>query len=88
MIDLELACAVDPAGKCFDLEGPASGVPVAPQHVAQGEPYASNGVWWDSPIEGMGRIFWTAQNHVTEMPPSAGTRCWSATLRHHRDTHL
>lgn len=57
MIDLELACAVAPTAGCFDLSGPSSGVPVAPEHVRQGEPYASNGVWWNSPIEGMARMF-------------------------------
>lgn len=57
VVDLELACEVDPARPCFDFYGPVSGVPIAEQHVQVGGDYAVNGVWWDSPIAGLAQVF-------------------------------
>lgn len=61
VVDLELAHEVDPTGPCFDFYGPGTGIPVAEQHRALDrvafEVYVENGVWWDSPAEGLGRIF-------------------------------
>lgn len=59
VIDVELGCEVDPTGPCFDLRGPASGVPVADQHIAVG---LEEGIWWDASPTGtslitMGKLF-------------------------------
>jgi serine/threonine protein kinase len=43
-IDFELAARVDPRSGCFDLEGPASGVPVPAEHADGG---LKTGVWWN-----------------------------------------
>ncbi len=43
-VDFELAARVDPAGGCFDLLGPESGVPVPREHAENG---ISGGVWWN-----------------------------------------
>lgn len=44
-IDFDLSTEVDPAQTCYDLYGPASGVPVPPIHLHFG---LAEGVWWDS----------------------------------------
>lgn len=43
-VDFELATRVDPTGGCFDLLGPASGVPVPDEHI---EINMTDGVWWN-----------------------------------------
>jgi hypothetical protein len=57
VIDLELACEVDPESPCYDLYGPSDTVPVPEQHVVVGGGYEVHGVWWDSPMDGLHRIF-------------------------------
>lgn len=55
VIDPEHALEVDPRGPCFDICGPKSRVPVAPDHVAQPGPISTTGVWWDADL-GQGTI--------------------------------
>jgi hypothetical protein len=45
LIEFELACNVEPARPCYDLIGPASGVPVHERHTFLG---VTEGFWWDS----------------------------------------
>jgi hypothetical protein len=45
-VDFELGAEVDPKGPCYDLLGPASGVPVPFVHPQMGSPV---GIWWDAP---------------------------------------
>lgn len=47
VIDLELACDVDPSGACYDLDGPTLAIPVPGAHVRVGGAFAA-GVWWGS----------------------------------------
>lgn len=55
LIDFDLGTAVAPSQVCFDLYGPASGVPVAPIHLAVG---IADGVWWDSrDLQGLSAVF-------------------------------
>ena len=53
VIDLELACAVDPAWSCYDLFGPSDSVRVAEQHLEDG---LANGVWWEAKVEPRRRL--------------------------------
>lgn len=53
VIDVEWACDVDPAAPCYDLCGPASGVPVPATHLSSGAPFA-RGVCWGNPLAGSG----------------------------------
>jgi len=57
VIDLELACEVDPEGPCYDTHGPCEAIPVPEQHRAVGGEYGVHGVWWDSPADGLNRAF-------------------------------
>ena len=58
VIDLELACEVNPAWRCYDLYGPSESIPVAEQHVAVNDGHHSvHGVWWDSPVSGLHLVF-------------------------------
>lgn len=57
VIDLELACEVDPGGLCYDLTGPCEAIPVAEQHLDRADAYAEHGVWWDSPCDGLAKVF-------------------------------
>jgi serine/threonine protein kinase len=59
VIDLDLACSSNPAQRCYDMIGPESGIAIANQHLALGGPYAEYGVWWNSPVDGLWRIFGT-----------------------------
>lgn len=52
VIDLELACEVDPAWRCYDLTGPSAEVQVPEEHAVQGGRIGRHGVWWDAPLEG------------------------------------
>jgi hypothetical protein len=45
LIDFELSAGVDPSCPCYDLLGPASGVPLPSQHEFLG---LVHGIWWDS----------------------------------------
>ena len=51
IIDLELAKDVDPAGPCYDLQGPSSEVPIPQDHLSLGGDIAKYGVWWDAPLQ-------------------------------------
>jgi serine/threonine protein kinase len=62
VIDLELACEADPSGPCYDLYGPSEIIPVAEQHQAVEGDYARYGVWWDSPADGLNRVFGPLSN--------------------------
>ena len=53
-VDFELGTLADPAKPCYDLLGPASGVPLPPVHEAVG---LLDGVWWDSPALGLRRTW-------------------------------
>jgi hypothetical protein len=53
-VDFELGALVQPANHCYDLHGPASGVPLPQVHqVVQ----LFDGVWWDSPTLGLRRTW-------------------------------
>ena len=53
VIDMELACDVDPLGPCYDLLGPTAVVPVPAAHLSVGGAFAQ-GVWWGSNLRGSG----------------------------------
>lgn len=71
VIDLELACEVNPEWRCYDLYGPSELIPVAEQHVAVNDGLHSvHGVWWDSPANGLHLVFGPLQKPESA-PPSA-----------------
>lgn len=57
MIDLELACETNAEVPCYDLYGPASGIPVPEQHRQRTDEHSTHGVWWHSPVDGLGKVF-------------------------------
>jgi hypothetical protein len=60
VIDLELACEIDPRWPCYDLGGPSAEVPVPLDH-ARLASLIPNGVWWDAELPpgmtSMGSVF-------------------------------
>ena len=72
VIDLELACEVDPAWRCYDLYGPSDSIPVAEQHADFNDGHHSvHGVWWDSPVSGLRSVFGPLQKPESAPPTAA-----------------
>jgi hypothetical protein len=67
-VDFELGAEVDGNGPCYDLLGPASGVPVPVIHLQIG---LLDGVWWDSPTP-MVRPLWQDLGHLVDIEPPPG----------------
>jgi serine/threonine protein kinase len=53
-VDFELGTLVEPTEKCYDLYGPAGGVPLPEVHKVV---LLLDGVWWDSPTLGLRRTW-------------------------------
>lgn len=62
-IDPQLATNADPSKQCYDLDGPASGMPIPmPHQMLAG--YRDSGVWWRSSIRGLGIMFQEVYGHL------------------------
>ena len=62
IVDYDLGTVVDANGACYDLVGPASGIPLPAVHKTIG---LIEGVWWDSPTHGV-RPMWRVLGRVSE----------------------
>jgi tRNA A-37 threonylcarbamoyl transferase component Bud32 len=55
LIDFDLSTEASPEQPCYDLLGPASGVPLPPIHACVG---ITQGVWWDTAAPQIGNPLW------------------------------
>ena len=76
VIDLELACEVEPTWPCYDLGGPLAEVLVPRDHAAQVALGMPNGVWWDaalpSCLTSLGSVFGRIRDIADRLGPPVG----------------